>query len=115
VSYVYEPLHLAVLRMMRNIIRAGHRRGRPVGLCGEMASDPIYTIILLGLGIDELSVNPAMVPAIKNIIRNVSISEAREIAHGVLRERRAKDVQTYIEHMMSSRFPQVMSVYGRTN
>jgi phosphoenolpyruvate-protein phosphotransferase (PTS system enzyme I) len=115
VSYVYEPLHLAVLRMMRNVIRAGHRRGRPVGLCGEMASDPIYTIILLGLGIDELSVNPAMVPAIKNIIRNVSISEAREIAHGVLRERRAKDVQTYIEHMMSSRFPQVMSVYGRTN
>jgi phosphotransferase system enzyme I (PtsI) len=111
VTYIYEPLHLAVLRMMRSIIHAGHRHKRSVSLCGEMASDPIYTIILLGLGIDELSVNPTMVPAIKQIIRNVSFQEAREIAHGVLQERRAKDVQSYLEQMMASRFPQVMSVY----
>jgi phosphoenolpyruvate-protein phosphotransferase (PTS system enzyme I) len=115
VTYIYEPLHLAVLRMMRSIIHAGHRHKRSVSLCGEMASDPIYTIILLGLGIDELSVNPAMVPAIKKIIRSVNFAEAREIAHGVLRERRAKDVQSYIEQMMSNRFPQVMSVYGRAS
>ena len=114
VTYIYEPLHLAVLRMMRTIIRAGRRYGRPVSLCGEMASDPIYTIILLGLGVDELSVNPAMVPAIKQIIRGVTIAEAREVADGVLRERRAKDVQSYLEKMMASRFPQVMSVYGRS-
>ncbi|HPD31099.1 MAG TPA: hypothetical protein PLL20_13975 [Phycisphaerae bacterium] len=55
----------ALLRMMRRIIPAGHRHNRPVSLCGEMASDPIYTIILLGLGVDELSVNPVMVPAIR--------------------------------------------------
>jgi phosphotransferase system enzyme I (PtsI) len=112
VAYIYEPLHLAVLRMMRGIIRAGRRRSRPVGLCGEMAADPIYTIILLGMGVDELSMNPVMIPAIKRIIRGVSYSEAREVAHGVLRERRAKDVQSYLEKMMSSRFPQVMSIYG---
>ena len=115
VTYIYEPLHLAVLRMMRTIIRAGHRHDRSVSLCGEMASDPIYTIILLGLGVDELSVNPAMVPAIKQIIRGVTSNEARELARGVLRERRAKDVQSYLEKMMSSRFPQVMSVYGRSD
>lgn len=115
VTYIYEPLHLAVLRMMRAIIRSAHRRQRTVSLCGEMASDPIYTIILLGLGIDELSVNPAMLPAIKQIIRNVSFKEASEAAHGVLRERRAKDVQTYLEQVMASRFPQVMSVYGRAS
>ncbi len=80
-----------------------------------MASDPIYTIILLGLGVDELSVNPAIVPAIKQIIRGVSLDEAREVAHGVLRERRAKDVQSYLEKMMGSRFPQVMFVYGRSD
>jgi len=114
VTYIYEPLHLAVLRMMRTIIRAGHHRNRSVGLCGEMASDPIYTIILLGLGVDELSVNPAMVPAIKQIIRGVTSDEAREVARGVLRERRAKDVQSYLEKMMASRFPQMMSVYGRS-
>jgi phosphotransferase system enzyme I (PtsI) len=114
VTYIYEPLHLAILRMMRTIIRAGHRHNRSVSLCGEMASDPIYTIILLGLGVDELSVNPAMVPAIKQIIRGVTSDEARELACGVLRERRAKDVQSYLEKMMSSRFPQVMSVYGHS-
>ena len=114
VTYIYEPLHLAVLRMMRTIIRADHRRNRSVSLCGEMASDPIYTIILLGLGVDEHSVNPAMVQAIKQIIRGVTSDEARELARGVLRERRAKDVQSYLEKMMSSRFPQVMSVYGRS-
>jgi len=115
VTYIYEPLHLAVLRMMRTIIRAAHHYRRSVSLCGEMASDPIYTIILLGLGVDELSVNPAMVPAIKQIIRGVTSDEAREVARGVLRERRAKDVQSYLEKMMASRFPQVMSAYGAAN
>ena len=112
VAHIYEPLHLAVLRMMRAIIRAARLRGRPVSLCGEMAADPIYTIILLGLGVDELSMNPVMIPAIKQIIRGVTWAEARDVARGVLRERRAKDVQTYLEAMMASRFPQVMSMYG---
>jgi phosphotransferase system enzyme I (PtsI) len=112
VASIYEPLHLAVLRMMRTIIRAARRKGRPVGLCGEMAADPIYTIILLGLGVDELSMNPVMIPAIKRIIRGVTWAEAREVARGVLRERRAKDVQAYLERMMATRFPQVMSIYG---
>jgi phosphotransferase system enzyme I (PtsI) len=115
VGYLYEPLHLAVLRMMRAIIRAAQRRGRRVSLCGEMAADPIYTIILLGLGVDELSMNPVMIPAVKRIIRSVAWSEAREVARGVLRERRAKDVQAYLEKMMSERFPQVMSIYGHEN
>jgi len=57
----------------------------------------------------------AMVPAIKQIIRGVTSDEAREVAQGVLRERRAKDVQSYLEKMMASRFPQVMSVYGRSD
>lgn len=59
--------------------------------------------------------NPVMIPAIKQIIRSVRWSEAREIARGVLRERRAKDVQTYLENMMSERFPQLMTIYGREN
>ena len=77
-----------------------------------MAADPIYTIILLGLGVDELSMNPVMIPAVKQIIRGISWTEARDIAKGVLRESRAKDVQAYLEAMMAKRFPQVMSIYG---
>lgn len=112
VAHIYEPLHLAVLRLLRRVILAGHRRQRPVSVCGEMASDPIYTLILLGMGIDELSVNPIMLPAVKQVIRGVTFAEAREVARGVLRERRAKDVQAYLEKMMVHRFPQLMSVYG---
>jgi phosphoenolpyruvate-protein phosphotransferase (PTS system enzyme I) len=112
VTHLYEPLHLAVLRMMQRVIRAAQRKHRPVSLCGQMASDPIYTIILLGLGIDEFSVNPIVIPGIKQIIRSVTWAEAREVARGVLRERRAKDVQAFLEKMMLHRFPQVMSVYG---
>lgn len=112
VAYIYEPLHLAVLRMMRTIIRAARRRHRPVSLCGEMAADPIYTIILLGLGVDELSMNPTMIPAIKQIIRGVPWAEARALARGVFREQRARDVQSYLERTMVERFPEMMSVYG---
>ena len=111
-AHLYEPLHLAVLHMMRTILRAAHLHSRPVSVCGEMAADPIYTLILLGLGVDELSMNPVMIPAIKQIIRGVTWAEARNVARGVLRERRAKDVQTYLEAMMARRFPQVMSMYG---
>jgi phosphotransferase system enzyme I (PtsI) len=112
VAHLYEPLHLAVLRMMRTILRAAHRHSRPVSVCGEMAADPIYTLILLGLGVDELGMNPVMIPAIKQIIRGVTWAEARNVARGVLRERRAKDVEAYLEEMMVRRFPQMMSMYG---
>jgi len=113
VAGLYEPLHLAVLRMLQTITRAGRERNRPVSLCGEMAADPIYVLILLGLGVNELSMNPAMIPAIKQIIRKITWAEAREVAEGVLRERRARDVQTFLEKMMSKRFPELMSIYGR--
>jgi hypothetical protein len=98
--------------MMRTIIRAGHRRDRTVSLCGEMAADPICSIILLGMGVDELSMSPVMIPAIKQIIRGVTWAEARDVARGVLRQRRAKDVAAYLEKMMESRFPRMMSIYG---
>jgi len=111
-AHMYEPLHLGVLRLLRTIIHTGHRRQRPVSVCGEMASAPIYTIILLGMGLDELSVNPIMLPAVKQVIRGVTFADAREVARGVLRERRAKDVQAYLEKMMVRRFPELMSVYG---
>ena len=83
-----------------------------MSLCGEMAADPIYSIILLGMGVDELSMSPVMIPAIKQIIRGVTWAEARDVARGVLRQQRAKDVAAYLENMMESRFPRMMSIYG---
>src|SRR5256885_13990433 len=66
VSYLYEPLHPALLRLIKGVIDAGKAAGIPVSMCGEMASDPIYAIVLIGLGLEIFSMNPANVPGIKN-------------------------------------------------
>ncbi|HEY0371401.1 MAG TPA: phosphoenolpyruvate--protein phosphotransferase, partial [Thermoanaerobaculia bacterium] len=66
VSYLYEPLHPALLRLIKGVIDAGKRAGIPVSMCGEMASDPIYAIVLLGLGLEIFSMNPSSVAVIKN-------------------------------------------------
>ncbi|MGD2175099.1 MAG: phosphoenolpyruvate--protein phosphotransferase [Candidatus Brocadiaceae bacterium] len=85
VAHMYQPLNPAVLRLIRMTIDAGHNNGIRVGLCGEMGSEIIYTILFLGMGIDELSVAPPfVVPEIKKIIRTVSFEQAREIADEIL-------------------------------
>ena len=71
VSYLYEPLHPALLRLIKGVIDAGKRAGIPVSMCGEMASDPIYAIVLLGLGLEIYSMNPSSIPVVKNVIRSV--------------------------------------------
>jgi phosphoenolpyruvate-protein phosphotransferase (PTS system enzyme I) len=84
VAPLYEPLHLSILRLLQNIISAGHNAGKWVGMCGEMAADPTLTMILVGLGLNELSVSPAQIPKIKKIIRNITISEAKALVAEVL-------------------------------
>jgi phosphotransferase system enzyme I (PtsI) len=80
VAYLYEPLHPAVLRFIKRTIDVGKKSGIWVGLCGEMASDVICAFVLLGLGIDELSVSPYVVPAIKEMVRSVYFKDAEAIA-----------------------------------
>ncbi|OGS20900.1 MAG: phosphoenolpyruvate--protein phosphotransferase [Elusimicrobia bacterium RIFOXYA2_FULL_39_19] len=84
VAYMYEPLHLSVLRLLKHIIDAGHNAGKWVGMCGEMAADISFTSVLLGMGLDEFSVPPSAVPRIKKVIRNISIEEAKDLAREVL-------------------------------
>jgi phosphoenolpyruvate-protein phosphotransferase (PTS system enzyme I) len=69
VSHLYNPLHPAVLRLICKTIRAGERAARPVSLCGEMAADVRFTRLLLGMGLREFSVPPAVLPEIKQVIR----------------------------------------------
>jgi phosphotransferase system enzyme I (PtsI) len=85
VAHMYRPLHPAVLRLIKMTVDAAHERGIKVGLCGEMGSDITYTILLVGLGVDELSVAPpVIVPELKKIIRTISYEEARGIADQML-------------------------------
>jgi phosphoenolpyruvate-protein phosphotransferase (PTS system enzyme I) len=77
VSYLYRPLHPAILELIRRVVEAAARRGIGVSVCGEMAASPTAAIILIGLGVSELSMNPAAIPSIKQVVRALSLAEAR--------------------------------------
>jgi phosphotransferase system enzyme I (PtsI) len=79
VSYLYRPLHPAILRSIRMTVEAAHRAGIPVGLCGEMGSETRLAEVLLGLGLDEISLHSAALPKIKQVIRWTAYDEARRI------------------------------------
>ncbi len=80
IAHLYEPTHPAILRLIKMTVDAAHRNGNHAAVCGEMAGDPVLTPLLLGLGVDELSAAPAVVPTIKFLIRRLKLSEAKELA-----------------------------------
>jgi len=84
VAYIFQELHPAVLRQIKMTIDAGHRHGRWVGMCGEMSANPLATMILLGLGLDEFSMSPALIPEIKKIVRSCKHAEAKACAEEAL-------------------------------
>jgi len=85
VAFLYDPLHPAILRLLKTIIDAGHNAGKSVGMCGEMAGSPEFSIALLGLGLDEFSMSAIQIPKIKNVIRSVSMKEAKNLANELLK------------------------------
>jgi phosphotransferase system enzyme I (PtsI) len=84
VSSLYEPLHPAVLRTIAGIVAAGAASGVPVSVCGEMASDPLHAVVLVGLGVRELSMNPGAIPRVKAVLRGVAADEARRLADAAM-------------------------------
>lgn len=85
VAHLYDPIHPAILRLIKTIIDEGHKAGIDVGMCGEMAGDPEYTPILLGLGLDEFSASSAQIPKIKKVIRSLSLTDAKKAAEEILK------------------------------
>jgi phosphoenolpyruvate-protein phosphotransferase (PTS system enzyme I) len=106
VSYLYEPLHPALLRLIKGVIDAGKKAGIPVSMCGEMASDPIYAIVLLGLGLEIYSMNPSSIPVIKNVIRSVRYRDCKRIAEASLMKKTAQEIEEFIIESVAMRFPE---------
>ncbi len=104
-SYLYNPLHPAVIRIMKYVVEKAHEVGVKVGLCGEVASDPQNLIVLLGLGLDELSMNPVSVPLIKHMIRSLNYSDAREVFEHCLTLATAQEVNEYMLEKINQFFP----------
>ncbi len=84
IAHLYEPTNPAILRLIKMTVEAGHQHGIWVGVCGEMAGDPLLTPLLLGLGVNELSVAPPSVPQIKYLIRRLKLAEVKVLAEFAL-------------------------------
>jgi len=94
VSRHYQPLHPAVLRTLRGVVEAGARRGIEVSVCGEMAADPLQALVLLGLGVRDLSMNPAAIPRVKMAIRSVDLEMLTGLVHACLDLATAEQIET---------------------
>jgi phosphoenolpyruvate-protein phosphotransferase (PTS system enzyme I) len=104
-SYLYSPAHPSVIRLIKMIVTEGCRNNIPVSVCGEIAADPRYTALLLGLGVKELSVSSRYIPIVKNAIRNTSIVEAHHLAENVLNLATADEIQDLLVEEYQKSFP----------
>jgi phosphotransferase system enzyme I (PtsI) len=93
VSKLYEPLHPAIMRTLRMVVRAARHRQRPVSVCGEMAADPVLLTLLVGLGLTEFSMAPTAIPLAKQVLRGLSAANAARVAAAALRARTADEVE----------------------
>ncbi len=102
VSYLYDPLHPAVLRLVANTIAAGRKAGIPVAMCGEMAGDGRYTKLLLGMGLREFSVHPNALLEVKQLIGETRIAPARKLTRRILRSTRATTRDALVDELNRS-------------
>ena len=100
IGSLYQPLHPGVLRLIKHVIDASHEQGKFTGMCGELASDPVATMILLGLGLDEFSMTASSIPLIKKILRSVSKAECEEVANKALTMDTAEEITAYAKSVL---------------
>ena len=103
VAYLYEPFHPGVLRLVRMTIENGHAHGIPVGMCGELAGDPLATVVLLGMGLDSFSMGPIGIPLIKRIIRSVGSMEAEAFVRTLMPMKSGREIEQAVRDWMEDR------------
>ena len=105
VAQMYEPLHPAVLRMIRQTVVAGHNQGIEVALCGEMAGDVVTAMVLLGLGLDELSMRPSAIPHVKKMLRSSTASQLSDLGSQILELRDAGEIRNLLHNYLAKYYP----------
>ncbi|HET7226137.1 MAG TPA: phosphoenolpyruvate--protein phosphotransferase [Candidatus Eisenbacteria bacterium] len=111
-AHLYEPLDPAILRSIRHTVTVGHDGGIWVGVCGEMAGDPRTAVLLLGMGVDELSVACFDLPRVKAAIRNVRCADARRAASEALDQSSADDVKAVLAERIEPMLPKYLLTQG---
>jgi phosphotransferase system enzyme I (PtsI) len=109
VATLYTPGDPAVLRLIEMVVKGARSRDVQVNVCGEMSGDPIYTMLLLGLGLVQLSVTPHGIPEVKKIIRSVTLDEAKQVAQEALRLETARDVNNYLREQARRVLPEAVN------
>ena len=105
VAHLYEPLHPAVLRVLRRIVSVAQERGIPVSMCGEMAAEPLTALVLVGFGIDQLSMNSVAIPLIKDVIRRLRREDAEQILGRAMELKTAQEIEDLVLEEFMSTFP----------
>ncbi|MES1167136.1 MAG: phosphoenolpyruvate--protein phosphotransferase, partial [Pseudomonadota bacterium] len=103
IAHLYEPSHPAVIRTLRHIMDEARRAGISVGVCGEMAGDPVFVPLLLGLGVDSLSMTPPLLPAVKYLVRAMTMADARQLAAEALALSSPKEIYAKCEAFYRAR------------
>ncbi len=112
VAYLYEPLHLSVLRMLKNVCDAASTVGIPVSMCGEMAGEPVYALVVIGLGVSELSMNAPSIPLVKRVIRAGRASDGRALVERILALTTTEEIGLVVRTEMARRFPGLLGEEG---
>jgi phosphotransferase system enzyme I (PtsI) len=99
IAHLYEPTHPAIVRLIKTTVDAAHKHDVRVSVCGEMAGDPVLAPLLLGLGVDELSAAPSLVPSLKFLIRRLKMSEARALAAFALECESASEILAHCQEL----------------
>jgi phosphotransferase system enzyme I (PtsI) len=110
VSHLFDHFHPAVLRLIKQVIDAGHQAHIWVGICGELAAVPLAIPLLVGFGVDELSMSPVAIPKAKMVLRALTVPECEEIAEGSLKFRSAPEVRKYLKRTISKKFPSIEDI-----
>ncbi len=103
IAHLYDPSHPAVVRTLKQIVDAGHARKLKVSVCGEMAGDSFYVPLLLGLGFDELSMTPTLLPSVKYLIRAMKLSDAKKLAKEAVAQADPKKTHALLEAFYNER------------
>ena len=113
VAYLYRPLHLGVLRLIQSSVAGGRAAGIEVSMCGEMAGDPAYALVLLALGLDTLSMNPADIPPVKRVLRSANLADAKDLLTEAMSFSSVDEIEGYVLEQMRKRYPQLVKSAGR--
>jgi len=112
IAYLYEPTHPAIIKLIKHTVDVGHEHGIWTGLCGEMAANPLMVPLLLGLGVDELSVSPSAVAVVKDMIRSIRYADAEDLADAAIRSESAGEVLQLCRDLTRKAAPEILELVG---